>query len=331
MEVDKQYKKDFSRLGWRFTIGTVIIAVLQTLVSLIVREVKPEWLSDMSMVLILSVLPLYLVGMPALIGMVSRLPGEAPEKHKMPFGKFLLALMICYSIMYVSNLIGTVLTAVIGMLKGVPVSNDILEIATGSSLWLNFLYMVILAPIFEELVFRKLIVDKTRRYGEGVAVLLSGLMFGLFHGNLSQFAYAFTMGMFFAFLYLRTGNIKITMLLHAIVNFMGSIVSVLILKAVRYEELLELTMSPGYDPKEMMDLVMSSLPGWIVYLLYTGILLCVVITGVVLMIVFRKKFVLYPGEIVLEKGKRFSIIFFNTGMILFVLIWIVTIIVQLFQ
>ena len=55
----------------------------------------------------------------------------------------------------------------------------------------TFLYMVICAPILEEYIFRKLIVDRTVKYGQGVAVVLSGLMFGLFHGNLNQFAYAF--------------------------------------------------------------------------------------------------------------------------------------------
>ena len=59
--------------------------------------------------------------------------------------------------------------------------------ATESNMMVTFLYMVICAPILEEYIFRKLIVDRTVKYGQGVAIVLSGLMFGLFHGNLNQF------------------------------------------------------------------------------------------------------------------------------------------------
>ena len=51
-------------------------------VMTIVGAVKPEWLQDTTISLILAVLPLYLVGMPVLIAVVKRMPGEAPAKKK---------------------------------------------------------------------------------------------------------------------------------------------------------------------------------------------------------------------------------------------------------
>jgi len=42
------------------------------------------------------------------------------------------------------------------------------------------------APVCEELIFRKMLVTRALKYGEGVAILLSGLVFGLFHGDLNQ-------------------------------------------------------------------------------------------------------------------------------------------------
>ena len=81
-----------------------------------------------------------------------------------------------------------------------------LEVATSSNLWVNLFIMVLCAPVAEELIFRKLLIDRLTQYGEGVAVLFSGLMFGLFHGNLNQFVYAFVLGLCFGFIYVKTGD-----------------------------------------------------------------------------------------------------------------------------
>ena len=58
------------------------------------------------------------------------------------------------------------------------------------------------APVVEEFIFRKFLIDRVYRYGEWVAILTSGLMFGLFHENLAQFFFATLIGCFFAFFYI---------------------------------------------------------------------------------------------------------------------------------
>lgn len=77
---EKSMKKSFSSLGFRFLIGTLVIYAVQMGVMTIVGVVKPEWLQDTTISLILAVLPLYLVGMPVLIAVVKRMPGEAPAR-----------------------------------------------------------------------------------------------------------------------------------------------------------------------------------------------------------------------------------------------------------
>ena len=183
---EKSMKKSFSSLGWRFLIGTLIIYAVQIAVVAVVGQVKPEWLENTTINLILAVLPLYLIGMPILIALVKRMPGEAPAKKSMKPGQFIVALIMCYALMYCGNLVGTLITTVVGALKGSEVDNALMVYATESNMMVTFLYMVICAPILEEYIFRKLIVDRTVKYGQGVAIVLSGLMFGLFHGNLNQ-------------------------------------------------------------------------------------------------------------------------------------------------
>ena len=324
---EKNMKKSLSSLGWRFLIGTLVIYAVQMGVMAIVGVVKPEWLEDTTISLILAVMPLYLIGMPVLIALVKRMPGEAPVKKSMKPGQFILALIMCFALMYCGNLVGTLITTIVGALKGSAVDNALMTYATGSNMAVTFLYMVICAPILEEYVFRKLIVDRTVKYGQGAAIVLSGLMFGLFHGNLNQFAYAFLLGLFLAFLYVKTGNLKVTIGLHMCINFMGAVVSVLLLKAIHLEEYREVVMN-GADSQAVMDYMMKYLPGWIGYMIYVLFVLAALVTGIMLFIVFRKKLAVEPGQI--AKGQRFKTVICNPGMLCYCIFWIVMIIIQMF-
>lgn len=65
-----------------------------------------------------------------------------------------------------------------------------------------------------------------RRFGDGFALLVSALLFGLFHLNMIQAPYAFLLGLWFGYLVLRTGSLWISMVLHACVNFSAGVMSI---------------------------------------------------------------------------------------------------------
>lgn len=58
-----------------------------------------------------------------------------------------------------------------------------------------FLYIGILAPISEELLFRGLVLRSIEPYGKKMAVIGSAILFGLYHGNLVQTPYAIMVGL----------------------------------------------------------------------------------------------------------------------------------------
>ena len=60
------------------------------------------------------------------------------------------------------------------------------------------------------------------------------------------------------------------------------------LKAIHLDEYQEIVMNGG-DAQAVMDFMMAYLPGWIGYMVYVLFILAVVITGIVLFIVFRKR------------------------------------------
>lgn len=325
-----QAKKTYSRLGWCYIAGTVVINVIQLLYAWYIKKYQPALMENMNITLIMSSITVYVFGLPLIYLLARRMPTTQPEKHKMKWWQFIFSFLMCYAMVYVSNIIGTILTTIIGNVKGSAVQNNLIEVVTQGNLLLNFFLMVIVAPIMEELIFRKVLVDRALRYGQGMAIALSGLMFGLFHGNLNQFAYAVVLGGFFAFLYIKTGNIKITIGLHAIVNFLGSVVASQLMKAIHYDELMQIDLE---NTDAVLEMVMNHLGGWLLFALYGCFLLLAVLAGVIMVIisVVTKKFALQSGEIVIPKGQRFSTLLLNPGMLVFCIVWIIMIIMQLFQ
>lgn len=89
----------------------------------------------------------------------------------------------------------------------------------GQPIWLLILTVGILAPITEELIFRGLVFRRMKDgMCAGIAVVLSAVIFGLYHGNVVQFIYASLMGIVLAVVYQRTGTLWTAILAHMAAN-----------------------------------------------------------------------------------------------------------------
>jgi len=86
----------------------------------------------------------------------------------------------------------------------------------------TFLYMVIAAPILEELTFRGIMLDGLlKKYSPIKAILISSLLFGLVHLNPWQFIAGLFLGVFMGWVYYKTKSLSFTIIIHAAVNFSG--------------------------------------------------------------------------------------------------------------
>jgi membrane protease YdiL (CAAX protease family) len=81
----------------------------------------------------------------------------------------------------------------------------------------GILYVVILGPIFEEIIFRGAVLRSLQPYGNNFAIVLSSLLFGVYHLVLFQGIFAFFVGLVLAYCTLRF-SMKWSMLLHMINN-----------------------------------------------------------------------------------------------------------------
>lgn len=141
------------------------------------------------------------------------------EKRKLTFGQFLTVLFIALGLWAFGVYIGNIPNF---FLSGTPSFFDF-----GPVVLPYFAYAMIGAPILEELVFRKFILDRIHVYGEVTAAFASALIFGLIHQNSGQFFLAFFIGILFATVYMKTGKIIYTIIMHAIINTLGSVTGLL--------------------------------------------------------------------------------------------------------
>lgn len=82
----------------------------------------------------------------------------------------------------------------------------------------------IVGSVVEELVFRGLIYNAlARAFRSPVpAITISGLAFGIWHGNLIQSVYTAIMGMIIAFVYYKTKKLVFPILLHMLNNLIST-------------------------------------------------------------------------------------------------------------
>lgn len=89
---------------------------------------------------------------------------------------------------------------------------------------LTYVLVVVFAPFSEELIYRGLIYRRIRDYlGVKSAVVISALIFGIIHGNVVQFLFAFMMGLALAAVYERYRTIWAPIAAHMAVNLFSCI------------------------------------------------------------------------------------------------------------
>jgi membrane protease YdiL (CAAX protease family) len=104
-----------------------------------------------------------------------------------------------------------------------PVSGESEKVQSvgGAALAFFIIVTVVLAPVFEELLFRGLFYPPLRRrFGPGKAILLDGMIFGALHFEPLFMLSLILVGMVLAYLYEKTDSLFVPILTHAFYNMM---------------------------------------------------------------------------------------------------------------
>lgn len=264
------------------------------------------------------IVPVYAAGFIIMLLLCKRAEKTPVEKHKMTIGQFICCVFMNTAIAGVGAVIGALVNMFVLLPFGGGNTNALTELMMHSNAFWRILTVGIGAPVFEELIFRKLLIDRVHKYGEGIAILTSGLLFGLFHGNFSQVFFAAGLGFFFAYIYVRTGKIRYTIAFHMIINLSSAAVSVPLMQRIDYAILNQIAVMDPAAP-ETQALITEMLPNLLLMAGWYLLLGVFALTGLILWIVKAKKFYLVKSDEYVEKGKL-KTIFGNFGMIYFLLL-----------
>lgn len=308
-----QDEKFFSKIGINYLIYAISALIIQIIAVNILGATNSILLNDFNVITILSAISNYVLPFPILFYLMKKIDAQTLEKQNLNLKTFLLYLSITFTLMWIGNIIGLAITSALGIIFQTEITNPVETLINSSDIWLNLILISVAGPIFEEIFFRKLLIDRTIKYGARVSIILSAVIFGFFHGNISQFFYAFLLGGFFAYVYIRTGKIIYTMILHIIVNLMGSVVSLFVVQSA------QTFISNTYTS---IDIV--------IVLIYVLIILSALLVGVIGLSRFKKaKFNGCKTQICLKNPIK--TILLNPGMILLILFFVAEIIYMLFN
>lgn len=129
-------------------------------------------------------------------------------------------------------------------------------LSQGSNYIIALVYGAVLAALMEEMLFRGILHNSIKIFTKNrvAAIVITGILFGIWHGILVQGIYAAIGGIIFSYIYERTGKLSITIAIHFLNNFLSTVI----------EDLNKLI--PGiYDA---FDIICVAMVPVLIYLLY---------------------------------------------------------------
>ncbi len=172
---------------------------------------------------------IFVLGMPYVAAylLLFYLPKDRREPVSFSLQEFMVCLVMALGLGYVLNFAGLVVGSVVSLFtnKTIGEMNPVIDMMSNLKPGM-LIYACILGPFMEELMFRGLLLKRARRFGDRTAVIFCAVLFGLMHGNLTQFLYATAIGVVLGYVAVRTNSIRYNVLLHMAVNSFSTLILV---------------------------------------------------------------------------------------------------------
>lgn len=225
-----RHRREFSRLGWALLIYSLIMNIcvlafnIWDMIVLTVRhnngaQYTEEQVSSILMNNGWGYLLTIAIGLLILrLWQGKRFVRETLWTRGKPMkaGDFFSLLALTLGIQLVFSILVSVMEVFFNLF-GISLTESVESATMSADSFSMFLYMGIGAPVAEEILFRGLILRKLQPYGKRFAIVLSALLFGIFHGNPVQIPYAFLVGLVLGYAAIEH-NILWAMVLHMFNN-----------------------------------------------------------------------------------------------------------------
>lgn len=277
--------------------------------------------------ILLSSVPMYLIAFPVLYLIIRKMKVHRPVKTKLEPGELLLALFVAEALMLAGNYVGLTLMSFVEGILGQPIPDSTAGIIAEAPPWILAIIVVAIGPTVEELIFRKLFIDRLRVHGDLYAIIVSSVAFGIFHQNIYQLFYATLIGFLLGYLYIKSGDIKKPILIHMAINFFGSVAGFFVQDNIDVlNEILETIEEKGPGAELPYETVFELYGSMSAILSYTMLIYGMAIAGIVIIILaFVKKQIKLSKTppLPLDAGGLAEATLLNVGAILFLVLSVI--------
>ena len=239
----KSARKDFNKIGMGLLIFLLILNTLAIVVvavtvifskGLLSNYDEFEFLQTVNLAAndLVTIPSMFFAGIAILSMMLIKHNDVIFFKVSKPKKNIFALICIAFIFFMLSNVLTEML---INNLSLIGINNDfsiLLEDYYRGNMIDNLFYLVFVAvvPSFvEEYLFRGVILGALRKYGDGFAILISAIMFGIMHGNFVQIPFAFIGGLILGYITVYSGSIIPAMIIH-FMNNSFSVISEIILE-----------------------------------------------------------------------------------------------------
>ena len=314
----KRYSRVLTSAGLMILIYEAIFSVISAVLAIIV----PEFEMSTVYMTVASFILVDALGYTLIFLFTKKLGKTKIEKRKLGAKTFFCAIIVVLGLTQIFALVGNGVSALLDKIPWISTVDIINDEYADEPLWSMLVFGVILAPLFEELIFRKTFCDHLVEFGELPTIIVSAVAFGLFHQNFYQFFFTVATGAVLAWLYVKSGKIILPVAAHMIMNFIGGFLPTAL--NCFYEALSAeggLSLPESITSVEGLGEVVETMAALLYRLCigcYNIIIFGGAIAAVIILIVFRKKYTNFdkPASYVDEK-KRFVVPFVNSGAIFY--------------
>lgn len=133
-----------------------------------------------------------------------------------------LKILLCFLFGFGMNIIFTYIFQLFSDVLPINLSNQLFYMNRNSfSMVLCFFTIVIAAPLFEEYLFRGVVLMTLQRYGQWFAIIISSLLFALMHGSITAAVGVFFLGLVIGYLTVKSGSLFIGIFFHMANNLLA--------------------------------------------------------------------------------------------------------------
>ena len=310
-------KSYFSRIGLTCFILGMISLLISIAAKLLIRDMFPWVANDPIISTVVSygitIVSLYVLALPLAALALNPLPKTSPIKEKMKPSHILAGLCISFMLTFIGSYISSFILSLTTSDTAVSSTESTLSNISDTEILIHGIFLALFLPILEELVFRKFLCSRILPLGEGYAIFFSSIIFALM-GELYQIPHAFMLGLFFSFIYVKTGKVIYSIIFHCAINLYNGVLGIYMTAKLPIDEILEILQKDASE-QEIMSMLEKYMGVLQIYL-WTSILLIVfIIAGFIICYkaIRKEKFSLQAGIIPPAKKHRVGNVLLASG------------------